>query len=227
MPTSPDPERRLVRRALGRNPFESARRTLPMYKHAEHRPHRAANKHQQRENHPPHHLRRQEQPPKKEDRERHEPPRLPFVEATSSLNLESWSFSSLAVWFRTLPPRSSNGPRCHHHSGCWPRRPLCVLSGRPSFCSETSSNGLVEFASIPTRRNPDVKRDDTHPPPKGRRCRDQTTCQGRVPLRRPGDERRDCPSDSNCSPHGLDNHASRSCFIARAGWTTRSISTAD
>src|SRR5437667_11142822 len=49
---------------------------------------------------------------------------------------------------------------------------------RPSFCSETSSNGLVEFASIPTRRNPDVKRDDTHPPPKGRRCRDQTTCQG-------------------------------------------------
>jgi hypothetical protein len=82
-----------------------------MYKHAEHRPHRAANKHQQRENHPPHHLRRQEQldlrhlqlllpkkeDPKKEDRERHEPPRLPFVEATSSLNLESWSFSSLAV----------------------------------------------------------------------------------------------------------------------------------
>jgi hypothetical protein len=65
-----------------------------MYKHAEHRPHRAANKYQQRENHPPHHLRRQEQPdlrhlqlllPKKEDRERHEPPRLPFVEATSSL----------------------------------------------------------------------------------------------------------------------------------------------
>jgi hypothetical protein len=173
-----------------------------MYKHAEHRPHRAANKHQQRENHPPHHLRRQEQPdlrhlqlllPKKEDRERHEPPRLPFVEATSSLNLESWSFSSLAVWFRTFPARSSKGPRCHHHCGCWPRRPLCVLSGRPSFCSETSSNGLVEFASIPTRRNPDVKRDDTHPPPKGRRCRDQTTCQGRVPLRRPGDERRDCP----------------------------------
>src|SRR5439155_19588736 len=75
----------------------------------------------------------------------------------------------------------------HHHSGCWPRRPLCVLSGRPSFCSETSSNGLVEFASIPTRRNPDVKRDDTHPPPKCRRCRDQTTCQGRVPLRRPGE----------------------------------------
>jgi hypothetical protein len=83
-----------------------------MYKHAEHRPHRAANKYQQRENHPPHHLRRQEQPdlrhlqlllPKKEDRERHEPPRLPFVEATSSLNLESWSFSSLAVWFRTFP----------------------------------------------------------------------------------------------------------------------------
>jgi hypothetical protein len=93
----------------------------------------------------------------------------------------------LAVWFRTLPARSSKGPRCHHHSGCWPRRPLCVLSGRPSFCSETSSNGLVEFASIPTRRNPDVKRDDTHPPPKGRRCRDQTTCQGRVPLRRPGE----------------------------------------
>jgi hypothetical protein len=29
-----------------------------MYKHAEHRPHRAANKYQQRENHPPHHLRR-------------------------------------------------------------------------------------------------------------------------------------------------------------------------
>ena len=51
--------------------------------------------------------------PKKEDRERHEPPRLPFVEATSSLNLESWSFSSLAVWFRTLPARSSKGPRCH------------------------------------------------------------------------------------------------------------------
>jgi hypothetical protein len=151
MPTSPAPERRLARRALGRNPFESARRTLPM----------AANKHQQRENHPPHHLRRQEQPdlrhlqlllPKKEDRERHEPPRLPFVEATSSLNLESWSFSSLAVWFRTFPARSSKGPRCHHHCGCWPRRPLCVLSGRPSFCSETSSNGLVEFASIPTRR---------------------------------------------------------------------------
>jgi hypothetical protein len=54
--------RRLARRALGGNPFESARQTLPMYKHAEHRPHRAANKHQQRENHPPHHLRRQEQP---------------------------------------------------------------------------------------------------------------------------------------------------------------------
>jgi hypothetical protein len=58
-------------------------------------PHRAANKHQQRENHSPYHLRRQEQPdlrhlqlllPKKEDRERHEPPRLPFVEANSSLN---------------------------------------------------------------------------------------------------------------------------------------------
>src|SRR5260370_766346 len=42
--------------------IEQARQTLPMYKHAEHRPHGAANKHQQRENHPPHHLRRQEQP---------------------------------------------------------------------------------------------------------------------------------------------------------------------
>jgi MFS family permease len=40
---------------LGRNPFESARQTLPMYKHAEHRPHWAANKHQQRQNHPRHH----------------------------------------------------------------------------------------------------------------------------------------------------------------------------
>jgi hypothetical protein len=131
-----------------------------MYKHAEHRPHRAANKHQQRENHPPHHLRRQEQPdlrhlqlllPKKEDRERHEPPRLPFVEATFSLNLESWSFSSLAVWFRTFPARSSKGPRCHHHCGCWPRRPLCVLSGRPSFCSETRATAW--WSSPASRRD--------------------------------------------------------------------------
>jgi hypothetical protein len=118
------PVRRLARRALGRNPFKSVRQTLPMYKHAEHRPHRAADKHQQRENHPPHHLRRQEQPdlrhlqlllPKKEDRERHEPPRLPFVEATS-LNLESWSFSSLAVCPRTFSARSSKGPRTRNGS---------------------------------------------------------------------------------------------------------------
>ena len=151
-----------------------------MYKHAEHRPHRAANKHQQRENHPPHHLRRQEQPdlrhlqlllPKKEDRERHEPPRLPFVEATFSLNLESWSFSSLAGWFRTFPARNSKGASMPPHVGHVDRYASSVAG--PS--SETSSNGLVEFASIPTRPNPDVKRDDTHPPPKGRRCRDQTT----------------------------------------------------
>jgi hypothetical protein len=48
--------------------------------------------------------------------------------------------------------------------------PLCVLSSS-SFCSETSSNGLVEFASMPTRGNPDVERDDA-------RIRHQKTSSG-------------------------------------------------
>src|SRR4029450_815505 len=58
----------------------------------------------------------------------------------------------------------------------------------PAFAAKHRATAW--WSSPASRRdgNPDVKRDDTHPPPKGRRCRDQTTCQGRVPLRRPGDE---------------------------------------
>jgi hypothetical protein len=53
-----------------------------------------------------------------------------------------------------------------------------------AFAAKHRATGLVDFASMPTRGNPDVKRDDAHPLPKGLVG---AGIKERIPLRRPDD----------------------------------------